>query len=291
MEVIESAAALREATDRARAGGSSVGFVATMGALHEGHARLLRQARDERGVVVLSIFVNPLQFLKGEDLSAYPRPFDRDRELAERIGVDVLFHPAEAELYPNGPPEVTVDPGPLGDRYEGAIRPGHFRGVLTVVAKLLHLVGPSGAYFGQKDAQQLALVRRMVADLDLPVEVVAVPTAREPDGLALSSRNAYLSKEDRAAAPVLFEALSDAATAVRSGERDADVLRAGMARTIGGTAPPPRVDYVAVVDARTWAELRTVEGPALALAAARFSSTRLIDNLALPWDGGDGVLQ
>jgi len=287
VEVIETGAALRQATAQARAGGSSVGFVATMGALHEGHARLLRQARDERDVVVLSIFVNPLQFLRGEDLSAYPRPFERDRELAERLGVDVLFQPPQTEMYPNGPPEVTVDPGPLGDRYEGAIRPGHFRGVLTVVAKLLHLVGPSRAYFGQKDAQQLALVRRMVADLDLPVDVVAVPTAREPDGLALSSRNSYLSKEDRAAAPALFEALSDAAAAVRAGERDADVLRANMARTIGGTTPPARVDYVAVVEAETWAELRTVEGPALALAAARLSSTRLIDNLALPW----GVLQ
>jgi pantoate--beta-alanine ligase len=185
-------------------------------------------------------------------------------------------------MYPGGPPEVTVDPGPLGDRLEGRSRPGHFRGVLTVVAKLLHLAGPSRAYFGEKDAQQLALVQRMVNDLDLPVSVVACPTVREPDGLALSSRNGRLSADERGAAPVLFEALSDAAVLVRQGERRCDVLRAEMARRIGGE-PLARLDYVAVLDDATWEDVAEVNGPARALAAAWLGATRLIDNLALPW--------
>jgi len=257
-----------------------------MGAIHRGHARLLRQARHECGFVVASIFVNPLQFGATEDLAAYPRPIERDTAEAERLGCDLLFVPDEKEMYPNGPHTITVDPGPLGDCLEGASRPEHFRGVLTVVAKLFGMVGPSRAYFGEKDAQQLALVRRMAAELNLPVTVVPVPTVREPDGLALSSRNAYLSPDERQAAPVLFEALSDAAERVREGERDADVLRAEMARRIGAE-PLARLDYVAIVDDETWEDVKRVERPARALAAARVGPARLIDNLLLPWDGGE----
>jgi pantoate--beta-alanine ligase len=282
MEVTSSAARLREACDATRTKGLTVGFVPTMGALHAGHARLLETGRAECDFVVASIFVNPLQFGPSEDLAAYPRPIERDREVAEELGCDLLFTPREAEMYPNGEPEIRVDPGPLGDRFEGGFRPGHFTGVLTVVAKLFNMVGPGRAYFGEKDAQQLALIRRMVSALDVPVEVVAVPTVREPDGLALSSRNAYLSPEERAAAPVLFEALSDAAVRVRQGERNADVVRAEMARTIGAQRLA-RLDYVAVVDDGTWEEISEIRGPARALVAARVGPARLIDNLLLPW--------
>jgi pantoate--beta-alanine ligase len=288
MEVTPSAARIRQASEDARRAGHVVGFVPTMGALHAGHARLLQTARDECGFVAVSIFVNPLQFGPSEDLAAYPRPVERDEATTAELGVDLLFRPEEDELYPNGRPTVTVDPGPLGDRLEGRSRPGHFGGVLTVVAKLFNLVGHSRAYFGQKDAQQLALVRRMARDLDMPVTVVDVPTVREPDGLALSSRNAYLSAKEREAATVLFEALSDAATLVRSGQRDADRLRAEMARTIGAE-PLAKLDYAAVVDDETWDDVAEITRPARALVAARVGPARLIDNLLLPGPGEPNV--
>ena len=281
MDVIDSAEALRDACDKARGGGAGVGFVPTMGALHRGHARLLRTARRECGFVALSIFVNPLQFNVPKDLATYPRSLDEDMATAESLGVDVVFAPEEDEMYPAGGPVITVDPGPLGERLEGAARPGHFRGVLTVVAKLFNMVGPCRAYFGEKDAQQLALVRRMVDSLNLPVTVVRCPTEREPDGLAISSRNALLSPEQRHAAPVLFEALSDAATRARSGERDAAVLRAEIARLIGSERLA-RLDYVAIVDDRSWEEVTEIDGPCRAVVAARFGEVRLIDNIALP---------
>jgi pantoate--beta-alanine ligase len=255
-----------------------------MGALHEAHASLLRRARGETGFIVLSIFVNPLQFGPSEDLAAYPRRMEEDMAMAEALGCDLVFAPSEADMYPNGRPEITIDPGPLGRRLEGASRPGHFAGVLTVVIKLLDMIGPSRAYFGEKDAQQLALVGRMVRDLDLPIEVVPCPTVRTPDGLALSSRNAYLSEDERRAAPVLFEALSSAADSVRQGERRGDVLRAEMARRIGAERAA-RLDYVAIVDDETWEEAATVERPSRALVAARVGRTRLIDNLLLPSPG------
>ncbi|HEX2090551.1 MAG TPA: pantoate--beta-alanine ligase [Actinomycetota bacterium] len=285
MEVISSAERFRQACEDARSQGESVGFVPTMGALHQGHARLLKSARDETGFVALSIFVNPLQFGSGEDLAAYPRTLDRDRAIAESLRTDVLFCPNEGEMYRHGPPDVMVDPGPLGDRLEGASRPGHFRGVLTVVAKLFNLAGPCRAYFGEKDAQQLALVRRMVSDLDSPVIVVGCPTVREIDGLALSSRNSYLSPEERRVAPVLFDALSTAAGLVRGGERRANVLRAEIAKRIGAE-PLALLDYVAIVDDTTWEDVETVSGPARALVAARIGPARLIDNLLLPWEPG-----
>ena len=281
MEVTRTAAEARKACDAARSSGRSVGFVPTMGAFHEGHLSLMRRARGERDTVVVSIFVNPLQFGPGEDLARYPRDEDRDVAAAEELGVDLVFAPSVEEMYPGGEPEVTVDPGPLGDRLEGASRPGHFRGVATVVAKLFHVIGPSRAYFGEKDAQQLAVIRRMVLDLAYPVEVVGCPIVRERGGLAMSSRNASLTPEQRDAAGCLFLALSEAAQMARSGEGDGAKLVAAMAREIGATSQA-RLDYAAVVDEETFQEVREITRPARAVVAARFGDTRLIDNLLLP---------
>ena len=281
MEVTRTVAEARKACDAARSAGRSVGFVPTMGAFHEGHLSLIRRARGERDTVVVSIFVNPLQFGPGEDLARYPRDEDRDLATAEELGVELVFAPSVDEVYPGGEPEVTVDPGPLGDRLEGAGRPGHFRGVATVVAKLFHVVGPSRAYFGEKDAQQLAVIRRMVVDLAYPVEVVGCPIVREPGGLAMSSRNAYLTPEQRDAAGCLFLALSEAAQMARSGERDGAKLVAAMAREIGATSQA-RLDYAAVVDEETFQEVRGITRPARAVVAARFGDARLIDNVLLP---------
>jgi pantoate--beta-alanine ligase len=280
MEVIATREAFADATATARAEGRTVGFVPTMGFLHDGHRSLMTVAREETDLVAVSIFVNPLQFGPTEDLAAYPRDLDRDLEAVEKEGVDVVFAPEADEMYPEGPPAVTVDPGPVGVRLEGAARPGHFRGVCTVVAKLLGMVGPCRAYFGEKDVQQLFIVRRMVRDLDLPAEIVGCPTVRERDGVALSSRNTYLSAEERGAASCLYEALARAAWLVEGGERDARVLRAELARRIGAE-PLAALDYVAVVDEDTFEEVDRVRGPVRALVAARIGSTRLIDNLLL----------
>ena len=288
MELTGSSERFRTACQEARADGAVVGFVPTMGALHRGHMGLLRKAREECGFVALSIFVNPLQFTSAQDLAGYPRTLDEDRAVAESLGVDVAFAPEEREMYPEGTPEITVDPGPLGERLEGASRPGHFRGVLTVVTRFFNLVGECRAYFGEKDAQQLALVGRMAVGLSFPVAIVPCPTVRDADGLAISSRNARLSPQQRGAAPVLFEAISDAATRARSGERNADVLRAEMARLIGGE-PLARLDYVAIVDEATWEDVGTIERPARALAAAYFGDVRLIDNLPLRWEPPSAV--
>jgi pantoate--beta-alanine ligase len=279
--VIAAIAELRGIADAARRDGRGVGFVPTMGAFHDGHRSLIERARREMEQVVVSIFVNPLQFHDPRDLERYPRTRYRDLRDAERLGVDVVFAPDEREMYPSGEPAVTVDPGPLGDRLEGAARLGHFRGVATVVAKLFNAVGPCRAYLGEKDAQQLAVIRWMVRDLEFPIEVVACPTLREADGLAMSSRNALLSPEDREAAGSLFLALSEAAERARAGERDAAALVAVMAREIGGT-PRARLDYAAVVDDETFEDVRMLERPARALVAARFGDLRLIDNLLLP---------
>ena len=281
MEVIRTAAGAREVCDAARSGGRGVGFVPTMGAFHEGHASLIRRARDERETVIVSVFVNPLQFGAPEDLAAYPRDEERDLAVAERLGVDLVFAPPLEEMYPDGEPEVTIDPGPLADRLEGASRPGHLRGVATVVSKLFHIVGRCRAYFGEKDAQQLAVVRRMVQELSFPVQLVACPTVREADGVAMSSRNTRLSPEEREAAGCLFLALSEAAEMAHAGERDAARLVAVMERQIGAT-PPARLDYAAVVDEESFEEVREIVRPACALVAARFGATRLIDNLLLP---------
>ncbi|HZD17914.1 MAG TPA: pantoate--beta-alanine ligase [Actinomycetota bacterium] len=272
------------AADAARVEGRTVGLVPTMGAFHDGHVSLIRRARRERDLVIVSVFVNPTQFADPDDLAAYPRDEEHDLGIARRERVDVLFAPPLEEMYPTGEPEVTVDPGWLGERLEGASRPGHFRGVATVVTKLFHAAGPCAAYFGEKDAQQLAVVRRLVRDLAFAVEVVPCATVREPDGLAMSSRNARLTPERREAAGCLFLALSEAAALARSGERDAGRLVAAMAREIGAT-PLARLDRAAVVDEETFEEVRSIDRPARALVAAWFGDVRLIDNLALPPPG------
>jgi pantoate--beta-alanine ligase len=251
-----------------------------MGALHAGHVSLLRRARAEHPFVAMSLFVNPLQFGAGEDFDRYPRDEAGDLAVAHEVGVDVVWVPPVEEMYPPGVELPHPDPGPIGDVLEGAARPGHFAGVLTAVRRLLDVCGPGTAYFGEKDAQQLFLVRQMVKDLDYPVTVVACPIVREADGLALSSRNVNLSPEEREQAGCLFLALSEAAELARSGERDAGILRATMAREIGAT-PLARLDYATVVDEGTFREVDRVEGPSRALVAARFGRTRLIDNLRL----------
>ena len=281
MDLIREAAQLRDVTDGGHDAGRTVGFVPTMGALHEGHASLIRRAREAQDLVVVSIFVNPRQFAPGEDLSRYPRDEARDLEVCASLGVDLVWAPSVDQMYPPGTVLVEPDPGPVGDRFEGASRPGHFRGVLTVVHRMFDVVGPSTAYFGQKDAQQLFLVRRMVAAGSLPVEIVACPIVREPDGVALSSRNALLAPDDREQAGCLFLGLSEAAALARAGERDAHVLIAALAREVGAT-PLARLDYAAVVDDDTFTAIDVIDRPARAIVAAAFPSARLIDNLALP---------
>ena len=281
MDLIREPTQLRQATDGGREARRAVGFVPTMGALHEGHASLIRRAREEQDLVVVSIFVNPRQFAPGEDLSRYPRDEARDLEVCASLGVDLVWAPSVDQMYPPGAALVEPDPGPVGDRFEGASRPGHFRGVLTVVHRMFDVVGPSTAYFGQKDAQQLFLVRRMVAAGSLPIEIVSCPTVREPDGVALSSRNALLAPEEREQAGCLFLGLSEAAALARAGERDAHVLIAALAREVGAT-PLARLDYAAVVDDDTFTAVDVIDRPARAIVAAAFPSARLIDNLALP---------
>jgi pantoate--beta-alanine ligase len=263
-----------------------------MGAFHAGHASLLRRAVEECGRVLVTLFVNPLQFGDASDLAAYPRDEAGDLATAEALGVDAAFAPSVDEMYPLGAPDVTVDPGRIGERLEGAARPGHFRGVATVVAALFSIAGASRAYFGEKDAQQLAIVRRLVRDLAYPIDVVGCPTVRDADGLALSSRNARLTPAEREAAGCLFLALGEAAELVRGGERDAAILVAAMAREVGATRLA-RLEYAAVVDDDTFEDIRELEDgrAARALVAASFGRTRLIDNVRLspvPGVGEDG---
>ncbi|HEY7024412.1 MAG TPA: pantoate--beta-alanine ligase [Candidatus Limnocylindrales bacterium] len=252
-----------------------VGFVPTLGALHEGHGSLLQAARDNNASVVASIFVNPTQFGPNEDYTRYPRTEEADLSMLEAIGVDVAYLPAIEEMYPPGGATV-VDVGRLGEVLEGAARPGHFRGVATVVAKLFSMVGPHRAYFGQKDGQQSVVIKRLTRDLGLPIEIVICPTVREPDGLALSSRNRYLSIEERAQAPALHQALQAAETAVADGERSADKLRALMLEAVA-PATLGKPDYVSIADADSLEELTVLNRPALASLAVRFPSARLID--------------
>jgi pantoate--beta-alanine ligase len=256
-----------------------IGLVPTMGALHEGHLSLVRRARADNDTVVVSIFVNPTQFGPSEDYARYPRDPDRDLALLRDLGTDVVFMPPVEEMYPEGF-DTYVQVEKLSQVLEGASRPGHFRGVATVVTKLFNIVQPHRAYFGQKDAQQLAVIRRLTRDLDLPVEVVGLPTVREPDGLAMSSRNAYLSPEERKAAPVLYRSLEAAQELWRSGVRDVSLIRQRMNEVLAAE-PLARVDYVSVADAETLEELETVDRPALVSLAVRIGGTRLIDNVTL----------
>jgi len=253
-----------------------VGLVPTMGWLHEGHRALMRAARAENAMVVVSIFVNPRQFNVASDFTRYPRNEARDLAMCEAEGVDLVFAPEVEEIYPPGF-ATTVSVGAVALPLEGAARPGHFDGVATVVAILFDLVGAERAYFGQKDAQQVMVIRQMARDLAIGTEVVACPTIREPDGLALSSRNVHLTPEERAAAPVLRRALVAARDAWRAGERDAERLRDKMFETLT-QEPLVDVEYVSIADGMTLEELTTVDRPALASLAVRFGSTRLIDN-------------
>lgn len=279
MDAVTTIEELRARTDAVRAAGGRVGFVPTMGYLHEGHASLMEAARPVSDLVVASIFVNPLQFGAGEDLDAYPRDLARDTALCDAAGVDVVFVPAVEELYPR-PMLTRVTVVGITDRFEGASRPTHFAGVATVVAKLLAIVGPCAAYFGEKDWQQVCVVRRMVADLSLPSVVVACPTGREPDGLALSSRNVYLTPDERAAAPVLRRALDVGAAAVAAGERDPERVEAAMGEVVAAE-PLAELDYAAAVDAETLDRVDPLTGEVRLLVAARLGRPRLLDNLGV----------
>jgi pantoate--beta-alanine ligase len=281
VDVIRGARDLRRATDAWRSAGAVVGLVPTMGSLHDGHASLIERAREEPARTLVSFFVNPAQFGPQEDFEDYPRDEDRDLRSCERLGVDAVWAPPTDEVYPLGVDLPAPDPGPVGETFEGAARPGHFHGVLKVVHRLLDVTGPCRAYFGEKDAQQLFLVRRMVDEGRLPAEVIGCPTVRDPDGLALSSRNARLTPDERAQAGCLFLALSEAAALARAGERDPAVAIAAMAREVGAT-PLARLDYAAVVDEGSFQPVEQLDRPARAIVAARFPSARLIDNLRLP---------
>jgi pantoate--beta-alanine ligase len=270
---------MRAWTRTQRGAGRRIGLVPTMGYLHEGHLALVDEAKRRTDAVVLSIFVNPLQFGPQEDLARYPRDLPRDRSLAQSRGVDALFVPSIEMMYPAGS-EVRVTPGATAERWEGAARPGHFTGVLTVVAKLFHLVQPDLACFGQKDIQQLTLIRRMVRDLDWPIELAAVPTMREPDGLAMSSRNAYLNTDERRQARALSRALVAAHHSFCEGERQAARLEDGMRRVLNAE-PSVRVEYIAIVEPEGLSPVTTADGRTIVALAARVGSTRLIDNISL----------
>jgi pantoate--beta-alanine ligase len=275
--LINHIAEVRAALDKERAQGKIVGFVPTMGALHGGHLSLIERARDECDVVLVSIFVNPLQFGPSEDFSKYPRTTDDDLRLCEEAKVDVVFAPGVEEMYPDEP-EVSVTAGRLGDVLCGRTRPGHFDGVATVVAKLFNASGSCKAYFGRKDAQQLVVIKALVRHLNLPVEVIGCDTVREHDGVAMSSRNRYLTGEERRAASVLYRALQNGFEDIRRGTHDPVQVASGMAATIS-SEPLARLDYAACVDAEKLTEVATIERPVLLAVAAWLGSARLIDNM------------
>jgi pantoate--beta-alanine ligase len=276
LELAETIDQTRAAVARARADAVTIGFVPTMGALHEGHASLMRRARAETGFVVVSIFVNPTQFGPNEDFARYPRPFERDVQLCVRERVDLIFHPEPATVYPPGF-RSTVEVPALANALEGASRPGHFRGVATVVLKLLNIVRPDVVYFGQKDAQQFRLLEQVVRDFDVPATLKLCPTVREPDGLALSSRNVYLDADQRPAATVLSRALDEVRRRIEAGERRAGVLIEQVRAQIA-TAPGARIDYVAAVAYDTLQPIENLRGRVLIALAVYFGTTRLIDN-------------
>ena len=284
MQVITHIAELKQKIRDAWALGKTIGVVPTMGYLHEGHLTLMRQARSEQGFVIATLFVNPLQFGPTEDYGVYPRDLPRDAKMAATTGIDVLFAPSVDEMYPtgNGKTLTFVDVARITDTLCGASRPGHFRGVATVVTKLFNITEADVAYFGQKDAQQVAVIRQMVADLNTNVKIVAVPIVREADGLALSSRNQFLNATERQAALVLSRSLRLAEKMLQAGERDAATLLAAMNDCLS-QEPLAVIDYVEIVDTQTLLALPRIEGAALIAMAVRFGKTRLIDNLL--WGG------
>ena len=273
MRVVHTVSDLRGFLD----GKKNVGLVPTMGALHAGHETLIRTARPQCDVVAVSIFVNPLQFGPNEDYARYPRAWSQDLEICERNGADLIFAPSVDDMYPL-PQLTTIDVARVSEHLCGRFRPGHFRGVATVVLKLLNIVQPQRAYFGEKDMQQLAVIRRMVADLNVPVTIVGVPTVRESDGLAMSSRNKYLSTEERRAAPALYRALSAAADRIRAGERQVAKVREA-AQAILSESPLIRVEYFEIVDPGELQPLDVINGTARIAAAIWIGNTRLIDNM------------
>ncbi len=279
MERVSSIEEARGALRRARLEGRTIGLVPTMGALHEGHLSLVAASRARCDLTVVSVFVNPTQFGPGEDFDAYPRDLDADTALLEAAGVDALFAPGTAVMYPAGA-ATSVDPGPLATLWCGASRPGHFTGVATIVTKLLSTVGPDVAFFGEKDYQQLKVIERVVTDLDIPTHVVGCPIVREPDGLALSSRNRYLSAADRTHALVLSRALASVRARVDAGETDGAALQRELANAIA-SEPGITLDYAAIVDAETLESVSELRRECRALVAARVGSARLIDNVAL----------
>jgi pantoate--beta-alanine ligase len=279
VRIIREIGELRAAVAALKAEGGTIGFVPTMGALHAGHMALIEEARRRASHVVASIFVNPTQFGPDEDLSRYPRREAGDAQMLDSAGVEILWAPAVETMYPDGP-AVTVSAGGLGDLLDGAARPGHFDGVATVVARLFEQVEPDVALFGEKDYQQLLVIRHLVRELDLPVEIVAIPTQRDADGLALSSRNLYLDDEQRRAARALPRALGEAAAAIADGAAIADALAKAREALVRAGFDP--VDYVELRDAETLAPLDNRERPARLLAAAWMGDTRLIDNLSVP---------
>jgi pantoate--beta-alanine ligase len=272
---------MQEVSERFRRDGKKIAVVPTMGSLHTGHTSLIERARSLADIVVTTIFVNPMQFGPSEDFSRYPRDFDRDQSVARSAGTDIIFNPDDAEMYPAGFSSKVEVEG-VSNILEGAIRPGHFRGVTTVVAKLLNITKPHSAIFGQKDAQQAFIIRTMVKDLNMDIDIVLAPIVREADGLALSSRNVYLNKAERKNALVLYQSLQHAAERIRQGERSLATLRKEMIERIQSGAPS-HIDYVAFLHPATFSETEHLEPPEILIAlAVRFGSTRLLDNFIIP---------
>ena len=278
-KVVERIAEMRALTAAARLAGKTIGFVPTMGALHQGHIRLMLEARQACDVAVVSIFVNPTQFGPNEDFNAYPRTWANDLAICASLGIDAVFHPAVQEMYPDGW-GTWVEVDGLTQKLCGKSRPGHFRGVATVVTKLFNIVQPDKAFFGQKDAQQVLVIKKMVRDLNMPCEIVTVPIVRDPDGLAISSRNAYLSPEERQAALVLNRSLRKASAMAEAGERDVKTIKAAVMRYIQ-SEPLAAIDYVEIYSFPELEDMDTLDREALLAVAAKFGAARLIDNVIL----------
>lgn len=278
VRLVKSVKAMKELSEASRKKGASIGFVPTMGYLHDGHISLVREAKKRNDIVVVSIFVNPTQFGPREDLKKYPRDMKGDLKLLSKYKVDAVFCPSVGEMYPEGYGTYIEVKG-LSDKLCGASRPGHFRGVATVVAKLFNIVSPHAAYFGEKDFQQLVIIKKMTADLNMDIKIVSMPTVRESDGLAMSSRNSYLSKEERSRAPAIFRSLKLAKMLIRSRVKSAERIRAAMAKLM--KASGLKIDYISICDPRTLDEKKAVKGKTLVAVAAYAGKTRLIDNIVI----------
>lgn len=278
MEFVRDLKEMREKVKAVRQQGKEIGFVPTMGFLHEGHLSLIRAAKAQNAFIVTSIFVNPLQFGAGEDYEDYPRDLKRDSLLAAEAGCDLIFYPAVRDFYPPGYATFVEVNGSLTEGLCGAARPGHFRGVTTVLAKLFNVVSPQRTYFGQKDAQQCLVVKKMLTDLNYDLEFYIMPTVREPDGLAMSSRNKYLTPGQREAAPVLYQSLQQAESAIRAGERDGEFIRVTIQKKIA-SVPGAEIDYIQIMDVEELKPLSQLSGDCLIALAVRFGNTRLIDNI------------